>query len=72
MTFFQIYNLVWLVVWLIGLVFTLYGAIVVGNPLHWVLVAASLYFSTLLFLDKEDGESLKELLTRAINKRKAK
>lgn len=72
MTFFQIYNLVWLVVWLTCLVFTLYGAIVVGNPVHWVLVAASLYFSTLLFLDKEDGESLKELLTRAINNRKSK
>lgn len=72
MTFFQIYNFVWLVVWLICLMLTLYWAIITGNPFHWIFVGASLYFSTLLFLDKEDGESLKELLTRAINKRKSK
>ena len=37
-----------------------------NNWAHWLFVAASLYFAYLLFIDDEDGESLKQLLTRKI------
>lgn len=70
MTGTQIYNTVWLSIWLIGLVGAIWG-VCAGNPAHWLFVAASLYFSCLLFFDKEDGESLKDLLIRKIKAHKA-
>lgn len=71
MTGIQIYNTVWLSVWLLMLGGAIYG-VCAGNPIHWLFVAASLYFSGLLFLDKEDGESLKDLLIRKIKARRAR
>ena len=66
MTRTQIYNLAWLIVWLIGLVLSLIGAIKAGGPFFWIFVFGSLCLSIILFLDKEDGESLKELLVRTL------
>lgn len=71
MTGIQIYNTVWLSVWLLCLAGAIWG-VCAGNPIHWLFVAASLYFSGLLFLDKEDGESLKDLLIRKIKARRAR
>lgn len=69
MTGTQIYNTVWLSVWLICLGGAVWG-VCAGNPAHWVFVAASLYFSALLFFSKEGGESLKDLLIRKIKSHK--
>lgn len=71
MTGIQIYNAVWLCVWLLCLAGAIWG-VCAGNPMHWLFVAASLYFSGLLFFDKEDGESLKDLLIRKIKARRAR
>lgn len=71
MTGIQIYNTVWLSVWLLCLAGAIWG-VCAGNPIHWLFVVASLYFSGLLFLDKEDGESLKDLLIRKIKARRAR
>lgn len=71
MTGTQIYNTVWLSVWLLCLAAAIWG-VCAGNWVHWLFVAASLYFSGLLFLDKEDGESLKDLLIRKIKARRAR
>ena len=61
----QIFNPVWLFIWLLCLVGAIWG-VCAGNPAYWLFVAASLYFSGLLFLDNEDGESLKDLLIRKL------
>lgn len=71
MTGIQIYNTVWLTVWLLCFAGAIWG-VCAGNPAHWLFVAASLYFSGLLFLDKEDGESLKDLLIRKIKAHRAR
>lgn len=71
MTRAQIYNTVWMSVWLIGLAGAIWG-ICAGNPANWLLVAVSIYFSALLFLDNEDGESLKDLLIRKIKARRVR
>lgn len=65
MTGIQIFNTVWLSIWLLCLVGAIWG-VCAGNPAHWLSVVASLYFSGLLFLDNEDGESLKDLLIRKL------
>lgn len=65
MTGTQIYNTVWLSVWLLCLAGAIWG-VCAGNWAHWLFVAGSLYFSGLLFFDSEDGESLKDLLIRKI------
>lgn len=69
MTGIQIYNLVWLCVWLSCGAGAIYG-VISGNWAHWVFVGASVYFSYLLFTDKEDGESLKEYAIREIKSHK--
>lgn len=71
MTGIQIYHTVWLTVWLLCLAGAIYG-VCAGNPAHWLLVGASLYFSALLFFDREDGESLKDLLIHKIKEHKAR
>lgn len=71
MTGTQIYNACWLFVWLVMLCGAIYG-VIAGNPAHWLFVAASLYFATLLFIDREDGESLKDLIIRKIKAHKAR
>lgn len=69
MTGTQIYNFVWLTIWLLGFVGALCG-VIAGNWAHWLFVAASLYFSALLFFDKEDGESLYQFFSRKIKAHK--
>ncbi len=69
MTGTQIYNTVWLTVWLLLAIGCIYG-IIAGNPAHWVTLCGSMYFVILLFTDREDGESLKDLLFRKIKAHK--
>ena len=69
MTGIQIYNTCWLSIWLLCFCGAMYG-VIAGNSAHWLFVAASLYFSYLLFTDSEDGESLKCLLIRKIKAHK--
>ena len=69
MTFAQIYNLVWLIVWSLFIPAGIWG-IIAGNPVHFVTAGAGCYFSYLLFTDKEDGESLKAYFTRVIKAHK--
>ena len=63
----QIYNAVWVFVWLILAIGGICG-IFAGNPAHWVTTGASLLFVVLSFTDSEEGESLKDFI---INKFKA-
>lgn len=69
MTGTQIFNLVWLIVWLTGVVACLCG-VIAGNWLHAIFVAFGLYFAFLLFFDREDGESLYQFFTRKIKAHK--
>lgn len=71
MTGIQIYNTVWLTVWLLLGVGGICG-VIAGNPAHWVTIGACLYFSILLFMDKEDGESLREFTIRKYKAYKAR
>lgn len=70
MTGTQIYNAVWVLVWLILGIGGICG-IVAGNPAHWVTFGAALYFMVLQLTDSEDGESLKDLLIYKIKSLKA-
>lgn len=65
----QVYNLVWLCVWLVLGAGAMYG-VIDGNWAHCIFVCAAAYFSYLLFTDKEDGESLKEFAIRKIKAHK--
>lgn len=69
MTTTQTQNALWLFFWIICLIGSLYGALS-GNWVHWFFVCASLCFSYLFFTDKENGESLKQLLARKFNTHK--
>lgn len=69
MTGTQIYNTLWIIVWLMLAIGGLCG-IIAGNPAHWLTMCAALIFAIMLFVDKEDGESLKDLLFRKIKAHK--
>lgn len=69
MTGIQIYNLVWLTIWAMMFIASIVG-IIAGNWVYWCFAAFSLYFCGLLFTDNEDGESLKQLVTRKIKAHK--
>lgn len=61
----QIYNLVWLIVWALLGIGGIYG-IIMGNWAHLVTAAGSAYFSYLLIVEDEDGESLKDFAVRMV------
>lgn len=65
MTGTQIYNTVWLTIWLLCLIGAMWG-LCSGNWAHGVFVAGSLYFIGLILFDNEDGESLKDFFIRKI------
>lgn len=69
MTGTQIYNTIWLTIWLMGFVASIYG-IIAGNWFYWIMLAFTLYFSALLLFDKEDGESLYQFFSRKIKAHK--
>lgn len=66
MTFSQIYNMIWMIVWMLLGIVSAWGMF--HNWVHIITLAACVYFSMLLFNDTEDGESLKQLLQRKLNK----
>lgn len=62
---YQVYNLVWLIVWALLGIGGIFG-IIMGNWAHLVTAAGSGYFSYLLFVEDEDGESLKDFAVRMV------
>lgn len=62
---YQIYNLTWLIVWVLLGIGGAYG-IYMGNVAHFVTLGASIYFAALSWLDKENGESLKDLTVKLV------
>ena len=56
MTGTQIYNTVWLCIWLLCLAGAIWG-VCAGNPAHWLFVAASLYFRAYSFSTKRTGRA---------------
>lgn len=62
---YQVYNLVWLMVWALIGIGGLFG-IIKGNWFHLVTLAGGIYFSFLLFVEDEDGESLKDFAVRMV------
>lgn len=69
MTKAQVYNSIWLVIWLICLGGAIWVACA-GNNVAWIFAGASLYFAVLLFLDKEGGKSIKNMLVRKLNRQR--
>ncbi len=65
MTGTQIYNAIWVFVWLMLGIGGVFG-IIAGNPAHWFTTGAALLFAVMMFNDNEDGESLKDLVTNKI------
>lgn len=64
---YQVYNLVWLIVWALLGIGGLYG-IIMGNWAHLVTLACGIYFSYLFIVEDEDGdgESLKNFAVRMV------
>lgn len=62
---YQIHNLVWLIIWALLGIGGLFG-IIMGNWAHLVTLAGGIYFSYLLLVEDEDGESLKDFAVRMV------
>lgn len=62
---YQVYNLVWLIVWVLLCIGGIYG-IIMGNWAHIVTAAGSGYFPYLTFVEDEDGESIKNFAVRML------
>lgn len=62
---YQVYNLFWLIVWVLLGIGGAYG-VAMGNLAHLVTLGASIYFAILLWVDNEEGESLKDFTVRLV------
>lgn len=68
----KIYNLVWLCLWVLCGAGAVCG-VIAGNPAHWIIVCACIYFSYCHITDKDTGgESLGDVAARILRERNGK
>lgn len=63
----QIFNFVWLVIWVMGIIGSIWG-MCAGNWAHIIMLSGCSYFAILLWIDEEDGESLKDYFKRKLTR----